>query len=56
MSFYMKKDIGQFMSGMKITIATARQVTGQKLDEGGRPILFDLYSKICEILYKGDDP
>ena len=35
MSFEMKKDLGQFMSGMKITVATSRQATGHKLDGGG---------------------
>ena len=56
MSFDMKKDVGQFMSGMKRTVSTSRQTTGHKLDGGKRPMSFDVYSNMCEIFYKGKNP
>ena len=34
MSFDMKKDLGQFMSGIKRTVAASRQATGHTLDGG----------------------
>ena len=56
MIFDTKKDLGKFISLMKITVVTSRQATGHTLDGGKRPMSFDVYSKMCEIFYKGKNP
>ena len=48
-----EKDLSQFMSGMKRKSAKQKAESGESLDEGKKPMSFDVYKKMCEILYKG---
>ena len=48
-------DLSQFMSGLKRTVASSRAASGQRLDEGKKGMQFEVYKKMCEILYKSDD-
>jgi hypothetical protein len=49
----MKQDISQFMGGMKRVVASAKATNGQSLDEGKKAMTFDVYKKLCDILYRG---
>ena len=49
----MRKEIAQFMSGMKRTVAASRATNGQSLDEGKKSMSVEVYTKMCELLYKG---
>ena len=48
------KDISQFMSGMKQTVADAKARSGKSLNEGKNPMTFEVYKRMCEIMYEGD--
>ena len=52
----MTKELAQFMSGLKRTVTADRMERGEKLDEGKRPMSYDVYSAMCEIMMKSDDP
>eukprot|EP00957_Ditylum_brightwellii_P086384 6572999-Ditylum_brightwellii.AAC.1 len=52
-----QKNMGQFLSGMKHTVAKEKAQSGQSLSKRKKYITFEVYSKFCEILMrgKGDD-
>ena len=50
-----KDELKHFMAGMKRTVASDRRAHGRRLEEGKKPMTFEVYSKICEILWSGDD-
>ena len=49
----MKEEISQFMGGMKQVVASAKAASGESLDEGKKAMTFDVYKKLCQILYRG---
>ena len=49
-----KKDLSQFMSGMKRHVAAKKRESGVSLDEGKRAMSFEVYRKMCEELYSGE--
>ena len=49
-----KKDLSQFMSGMKRHVAAKKRESGVSLDEGKRAMSFEIYRKMCEELYSGE--
>ena len=53
----LKKELHQFMSGMKIFVAANKREYGASLDEGKRAMSFEVFKRLCEELYngKGDD-
>jgi len=57
MSDNFKKNMNQFLSGMKRTVAKAKAESGESLDEGKKYMSFEVYSKLCDLLFigKGDD-
>jgi hypothetical protein len=50
-----EKLLSQFMSGLKRTVASSRAASGRSLDEGKKGMSFEVYKKMCEILFKSDD-
>ena len=55
MSAEMTKDLAHFMAGLKRTITSEKVQRGETLDEGKRIMTFEVYNKMCEIMYKGED-
>ena len=55
MDHRMAKDLSQFMSGMKRTVADEKAKSGTSLNEGKRPMTFEVYEEMCKILFEGDD-
>jgi len=54
-SVEMATDLAHFMAGLKRTITSEKMLQGKTLDEGKRVMTFEVYEKMCEILYKGKD-
>ena len=52
-----KKSLSEFLSGMKRTVAQARLDNGESLDEGKKPMSFEVYQQMCILLIRreGDD-
>ena len=52
-----RKDLSQFMSGMKRHVAAQKRDSGVNLDEGKKAMSFDVYRRMCKELYcsEGDD-
>ena len=52
-----RKDLGQFISGMKRVVTKAKLEEGASLDEGKKPMSFDVYKKMCDLLLRdgGED-
>ena len=52
-----KKELYQFMSGMKIFVTANNRDSSASLDEVNRAMRFEVYKLLCEELYngKGDD-
>ena len=48
-------ELGQFMSGLKRTVAASRAESGRSLDEGKKGMSYEVYKLICEILYKSQE-
>ena len=48
-------ELSQFMSGLKRIVAAARSESGRSLDEGKKGMSYEVYKRICEILFKSDD-
>ena len=55
MSVEMDTDLAHFMAGLKRTITSEKMLQDKTLDEGKRVMTFEVYEKLCEILYKGQD-
>ena len=55
MSEEYEKDLSQLMSGLKRTVAAEKGVSGRDLDEGKKGMSFEVYKRMCEILFKSDD-
>jgi len=53
MSDNFKKNMNQFLSGMKRTVAKAKAESGESLDEGKKYMSFEVYSKLCDLLFIG---
>ena len=43
------------MSGLKRTITQAKSESGQSLDEGKKGMKFEVYKKMCEIMFRSDN-
>ena len=50
----MQDDISEFMSGMKRTVAAERAQSGVSLDEGKKAMKFEVYKKMCHLLYRAE--
>ena len=48
-----KKELSQFMSGMKRVDATNNRQSGASIDEGKKVVIFEVYKGLCEELYNG---
>ena len=53
MSSSFKRDIAQFLGGTKRTVAKKKLESRESLDEGKHLITYDMYNKLCEILFLG---
>mmetsp|Transcript_2437 Transcript_2437/g.2289 ORF Transcript_2437/g.2289 Transcript_2437/m.2289 type:complete len:93 (+) Transcript_2437:76-354(+) len=53
----LKTELSKFMSDMKRTVATQKAKNGVSLDEGKKFMSYEVYTKLCELIYKeeGDD-
>ena len=51
----MIKDLSQFMSGLKRTVASPSAASRRSLDEGKKGMSFEVYKAMCEILFESDD-
>ena len=49
-----KKELYQFMSGMKRVIDSNNRQYGISLEEGNKAVSFDVYKTLCDILYQGE--
>ena len=49
-----KKSLSEFLSGMKRTVAQARLDNGESLDEGKKPMNFEVYQQMCILLIRGE--
>ena len=47
-----KKQLGEFLSGMKNAVEQARLEIGYSKDEGKKATSCDVYKKICEPVFK----
>ena len=47
-----KRDLHVFMGGIKRSVATEKLEKGLKLDEGKKPMSFEVYKALCKVLYK----
>ena len=43
------------MSGLKRTVAKVKADSGRSLDEGKKGMKFDVYKKLCEIMFCKDN-
>ena len=50
-----ESELSQFMSGLKRTVASSRAQSGRALDEGKKGMSYEVYKKMCEILFKSDN-
>ena len=48
-----KKELYQFMSGMKRVIAFKNSKDGISLEEVNKAVNFDIYKTLCNILHQG---
>ena len=48
-----KKELYQFMSGMKIVVTANKRDSGASLDEGNRSMSFEVYKLLFEELHNG---
>ena len=48
-------ELSQFMSGLKRTVAEVRAESGRSLDEDKKGMSYEVYKRICEILFESDD-
>lgn len=51
----LKEELKHFMAGMKRTVASDRRANGRRLEEGKKPMTYEVYSKLCEFLWTGSD-
>ena len=40
------------MSGMKRTVASQKDESGESLDEGKKSMSYEVYKKLCELLFE----
>ena len=50
-----ESELSQFMSGLKRTVASTKATSGRALDEGKKGMSYEVYKKMCEILFLSDD-
>ena len=50
-----ENELSQFMSGLKRTVAKVKADSGRSLDEGKKGMKFDVYKKLCEIMFCKDN-
>ena len=48
-----KIDISQIMSGTKRKVASQKDESGESLDKRKKLIRYDVYKKLCELLFEG---
>ena len=41
------------MSGMKRTVASQKAESGESLDEGKKSMIYEVYKKLCGLLFEG---
>ena len=46
-------ELSQFMSGMNRTVASQKAESGYILDEGKKSMSYEVYKKLCELLFEG---
>ena len=46
-------ELSQFMIGMKRTVASQKADSGESLDEGGKSMSYEVYKKLCRLLFEG---
>ena len=51
----MAREMSQFMSGIQRTVVNENISKGGSLNEGKRPMSFQTYENMCELLYVGGD-
>ena len=49
----LKKELSQFMLGMKKVVADNKRESGASLDEGNRATSFEVYTRLCEEIFNG---
>ena len=49
-----KKELSQFMSGMKRVIASNKRQDGISIEEGKKAMSFDVYKTLCDVLHQGE--
>ena len=47
-------DITEFMSGMKRMVASQKAESGESLDEGNKLMSYEVYKKLCGLLFEGE--
>ena len=50
-----KIDIYQFMSGINRTVDSQKAESGESLDEGKKLMSYEVYKKLCELLFEGEN-
>ena len=48
-----KIELSQFMIWMKKTVASQKADSGESLYEGGKLMSYEVYKKLCELLFEG---
>ena len=49
-----KIDLTNFMSEMKRMVASQKAESGESLDEGNKLMSYEVYKKLCELLFEGE--
>ena len=49
-----KKELSQFMSGMKRVIASNKRQDGISIEEGKKAMILYIYKTLCDVLHQGE--
>ena len=49
-----KNELSQFMSEMKSMVASQNAESGESLDEGKKSMIYEVYNKLCKLLFEGE--
>ena len=49
-----KIELSQFMSRMKRKVVSQKAKSGEILDEGNKSMSYELYKKLCGLLFEGE--
>ena len=47
-------ELSKLMIGMKRTVASQKAESGESLDEGKKSMSYEVYKKLCELLFEGE--